>query len=112
MLPDKICTMKSKFQWAQSLRRLRKYHEAVELLEALLAHNIEILGFEHPMTRRTKFLLANLSRHRGNLLRVDALKGELSSKNRIRRLSVVKNEGLGTKSESTLAGVSFLPKMD
>ena len=112
MLPDEICTMESKFQWAQSLGRLRKYHEAVELLEALLAHNIEILGFEHPMTRRTKFLLTNLSRHRGNLLRVDALKGELSSKNRIRRLSVVKNEGLGTKSESTLAGVSFLPKMD
>ena len=73
-----MSTMESKFQLAKSLGRLRFRDEAIELLEALVPYNVKILGCEHPMSRRTKLLLANLSRRQGNLVRASALRVELS----------------------------------
>lgn len=72
-----ISTMETKFQLAKSLGRLREHHEAIKLLEALVPYSVKILGYEHPMSRKTKLLLANLSRHLENFVGASVHRGEL-----------------------------------
>lgn len=98
---EDVSTMESTFQLAKSLGRMREYHEAVKLLAALLPYNIKILGREHPMSRRTKLLLVNLSRRQENPLGVSSLKGELFDETRVTHSHVVKEDGLGAKGGSS-----------
>lgn len=94
---EEMSTMECKFQLAKSLGRLHAYREAVELLETLLPYNLNILGFEHPMSRRTKLLLANLSRHHGNPMRASSIKGSLFDETLIRRSPILKIAEPGAK---------------
>jgi tetratricopeptide (TPR) repeat protein len=97
-----MSSMESRFQLAKSLGRLRGHHEAIKLLEALVPYNAKILGHEHPMSRRTKLLLANLSRRQETSMRASTLRGGLFDEVRITSSDLASNRGGRVKGRSSL----------